>query len=792
MATTINDAPPTPALDEKVEQRVKTLTVMVTEIVDPEVLFSQCGESAALQVIQGHEEVTAGIVEKHAGKVITRRAGSVVAEFSNPASSVRAAMEIERALQASNLTVAPEKHLEVRIGIHASTDPGRGMDVFGNVVNVAAKISKHASPMQILISGAISEALLAETGLHCRWFSNVTMDGQTQDLFEVNCAEAPSNIPCRYEVLSQVGNGGMGIVYKARDLETGEIVALKILKPDTASDSKMQENLKREVCLARKVTHKNVCRIHEFNRANGAVCISMEFVEGESLQSRLRQVGRLPLNDARRIMLQICAGLREAHLQGIVHRDLKPANIMLDRSGRVKIMDFGIARSFQGNNQTTGTMIGTPAYMAPEQLELKPIAARTDVYALGLLLYEMVTGVSVFVGDTPVSIALKQLRELPKRPREIVPTLPAHIEAAILKCLQKDPANRFQSVDGLELALKKTVQVRAPWGSSFVPRLQRAQRELDKVLQISRREVQQAIVFLRGRDWRTVTKIRKQHALAAGLVIILAGVVALALGNSRKNHATVLAAAETSAQNTQKSAPAAPAASASSDPNSATAPADASNHDPIVATNTTGVPAAGENPDQSSDAGSETTSSSSVNASEDSHGVGYLTAPIVLKAPSRAPRSTSTSVPPAQTPAKIQPSAASSNSPKSAAVAGPASSNVPAVSKKESPTPASTPTAAASDPKSKPTSVTTGANATVAKPDSSASFLDVGSFKEPAWADSAVDKLTQLGFHAVSVRKVRLFMPSYHVQVGPFATPKDIEAAQQTLASHGFEAHVVK
>jgi cell division protein FtsN len=347
-------------------------------------------------------------------------------------------------------------------------------------------------------------------------------------------------------------------------------------------------------------------------------------------------------------------------------------------------------------------------------------------------------------------------------------------------------------VDGLELALKKTVQVRAPWGSSFVPRLQRAQRELDKVLQISRREVQQAIVFLRGRDWRTVTKIRKQHALAAGLVIILAGVVALALGNSRKNHATVLAAAETSAQNTQKSAPAAPAASASSDPNSATAPADASNHDPIVATNTTGVPAAGENPDQSSDAGSETTSSSSVNASEDSHGVGYLTAPIVLKAPSRAPRSTSTSVPPAQTPAKIQPSAASSNSPKSAAVAGPASSNVPAVSKKESPTPASTPTAAASDPKSKPTSVTTGANATVAKPDSSASFLDVGSFKEPAWADSAVDKLTQLGFHAVSVRKVRLFMPSYHVQVGPFATPKDIEAAQQTLASHGFEAHVVK
>src|ERR1700693_5841548 len=160
----------------------------------------------------------------------------------------------------------------------------------------------------------------------------------------------------------------MGIVYKVRDLETGEIVALKMLKPGIASDQAMQENLRKEVCLARKVTHKNVCRIHEFNRSNGGGCISMEFVEGERLLSKLRRVGALPPGEAVEIARQICAGLREAHVQGIVHRDLKPANIMVDRSGNVKIMDFGIARQFQGTGRITGTLAGTPAYMAPEQV----------------------------------------------------------------------------------------------------------------------------------------------------------------------------------------------------------------------------------------------------------------------------------------------------------------------------------------------------------------------------------------------------------------------------------------
>jgi serine/threonine protein kinase len=281
----------------------------------------------------------------------------------------------------------------------------------------------------------------------------------------------PSSIPSRYQILDELGTGGTGVVYKVRCLETGEIVALKVLKPGIASDQEQQDNLRKEVCLARKVTHKNVCRIHEFSRSNGMAFISMEFVEGENLLSKLRRDGRLSVGKSFEIARQICAGLREAHSQGIVHRDLKPANIMLDQNGVVKIMDFGIARLSQGNGLMTGTMAGTPAYMAPEQVELKPIGPRTDIYAVGILIYEMVTGSQAFDGDTPIAIALKQIRESPKRPRELVPDLPASVESLILKCLHKDPARRFQSVDELYAALatdeKKTRTFPRPLPSRF-------------------------------------------------------------------------------------------------------------------------------------------------------------------------------------------------------------------------------------------------------------------------------------------------------------------------------------
>jgi serine/threonine protein kinase len=270
----------------------------------------------------------------------------------------------------------------------------------------------------------------------------------------------------RYDVLSAAGHGSMGNVYKARDRETGEIVALKILKPEIASDQGMVERFKNELLFARKITHKNVCRVHEFNRVGPIAYTSMEFVEGESLRSVLNRFGGLPIRKAIHVAQQICSGLREAHAQGIVHRDLKPENVMIDAQGNVKIMDFGIARSMEAATRLTGSMVGTPAYMAPEQVSGKQVDYRTDIYSLGLMLYEMFTGAQAFQAETPVAAALKQIREMPPLPHEIDPTIPVAIERAILRCLEKDPAKRFQSVEELERALAMPGPTTTPPGAA--------------------------------------------------------------------------------------------------------------------------------------------------------------------------------------------------------------------------------------------------------------------------------------------------------------------------------------
>ncbi len=258
----------------------------------------------------------------------------------------------------------------------------------------------------------------------------------------------------RYELLAEAGHGSMGNVYKARDRETGETVALKLLKPEIASDQNMMERFKKELLFARKITHKNVCRVHDFNRIGGVAFTSMEFVEGESLRSMLSRPGGLPQRKALDLALQMCSGLKEAHAQGIVHRDLKPENVMIDAQGNAKIMDFGIARSMDAMTRLTGSMVGTPAYMAPEQVGGKLVDFRTDIYSLGLILYEMFTGQPAFQAENTVAVALKQMRESPRPPHELRPAIPFTIESAILKCLEKDPAMRFQSVAQLADALR--------------------------------------------------------------------------------------------------------------------------------------------------------------------------------------------------------------------------------------------------------------------------------------------------------------------------------------------------
>src|ERR1700722_7403508 len=274
----------------------------------------------------------------------------------------------------------------------------------------------------------------------------------------------------RYEILAEAGHGSMGNVYKARDRETGETVALKLLKPEIASDQAMMDRFKNELLYARKITHKNVCRVYEFNRVGGVAYTSMEFVEGESLRSALNRFGALSPKKATDLALQICSGLKEAHAQGIVHRDLKPENVMIDGNGNLKLMDFGIARSMEAVTRLTGAMVGTPAYMAPEQVSGSAVDYRTDIYSLGLMLYEMFTGKPAFSAENAIAVALKQMNQEPPRPSEIEPSVALDVERIILKCLEKSPDRRFQNVAALESAL----QAHAQAGTSPSPLIPKA------------------------------------------------------------------------------------------------------------------------------------------------------------------------------------------------------------------------------------------------------------------------------------------------------------------------------
>ena len=254
----------------------------------------------------------------------------------------------------------------------------------------------------------------------------------------------------RFEIIEEIGKGGMGTVYKAYDSKIREVVALKLLKPEIASDLEVIERFRNEIKLARQVAHRYVCRMYDLDEEWLSIYISMEYVPGEDLKSFIRRSGHL--NEAKALALarQIAEGLAEAHRMGVVHRDLKPQNIMIDREGNAKIMDFGIARSLHTRGATgSGVIIGTPEYMAPEQADAKDVDHRADIYALGAILFEMVTGRLPFEGETPLSIALKHKSEPPADPKTLNAQVSPAMSGLILKCLEKPKDRRYQQATDL-------------------------------------------------------------------------------------------------------------------------------------------------------------------------------------------------------------------------------------------------------------------------------------------------------------------------------------------------------
>ena len=250
----------------------------------------------------------------------------------------------------------------------------------------------------------------------------------------------------RYEIIEELGKGGMGRVYRVEDIKLKQEVALKLIKPEVGSDRKTIERFRNELKMARTIRHKNVCGMYDLGEESGTHYITMEYIRGEDLKSLIRKMGQLSAGQLITIAKQVCDGLVEAHRLGVIHRDLKPQNVMVDMEGNARIMDFGIARSLAAKGITgPGIMIGTPEYMSPEQVEGKEVDPRSDVYSLGVILYEMATGRVPFEGETPFIIGMKHKGETPQDPRELNTQIPKDLSQVILRCLEKDKGKRYQS-----------------------------------------------------------------------------------------------------------------------------------------------------------------------------------------------------------------------------------------------------------------------------------------------------------------------------------------------------------
>src|SRR5947209_6147985 len=262
----------------------------------------------------------------------------------------------------------------------------------------------------------------------------------------------------RYRIQRKLGAGGMANVYLAEDQELGRRVAIKILNERHANDDQFVERFRREAQNAAALAHPNIVSIYDRGEAEGTYYIAMEYLEGRSLKELIVGRGAAPISVAIDYARQILSALRFAHRNGIVHRDIKPHNVLVDGEGRVKVTDFGIARAGASQMTEAGSIVGTAQYLSPEQAKGTAVDQRSDIYSLGIVLYELLTGTVPFTGDTPVEIAMKHISETPAPPSERRPDVPHDLDLVVIRALAKDPADRYQSAEEMDADLERVAR----------------------------------------------------------------------------------------------------------------------------------------------------------------------------------------------------------------------------------------------------------------------------------------------------------------------------------------------
>ncbi|MFQ5695668.1 MAG: protein kinase, partial [Terriglobia bacterium] len=462
-------------IDSTLRQHKTHFTVLFTDIVGSTAFFDRYGDTAGLLMLERHNELVLPAIEEAGGTVVKTIGDAVMAFFSSPLAAVRTAVKIQQNLEAYNEDRPRDERIYTRVGLNSGRGYVKARDVFGDVVNVAARMVKACCPAQILITRSVYEGIENREKVTCRKLGSAAFHGKSagEEIFEVlwtspeqyqrlrrqldgEAGPTSRSVLGRYEILDELGQGAMGVVYKAYDPTVRRIVAVKTVRlaAGGAEREELVRRLRQEAQAAGQLEHPNIVTIYDAGEAEGMFYLTMQFVKGPTLAELMRDRALLPVKQILLLMDQVCEGLHYAHERGIVHRDLKPSNILVARDGLVKIVDFGIAKIVEVGTTKAGAILGTPSYMSPEQAQGGRVDRRSDIFSLGTMLYEVLTGEKAFPGNTPTAIIYKIVNEEPIPPRMIEPGIEPGLEKVVRKALTKNPLARYQTCREMQADLK--------------------------------------------------------------------------------------------------------------------------------------------------------------------------------------------------------------------------------------------------------------------------------------------------------------------------------------------------